>query len=62
MAGPPRPPRHLNYIRCKLRAEIISHDRYFLDRAVTRILLLEGGRLQEYPGGYSDYAEARRLV
>jgi ATP-binding cassette subfamily F protein 3 len=40
---------------------VISHDRYFLDRAVTRILLLEGGRLHDYPGGYSDYAEAKRM-
>jgi ATP-binding cassette subfamily F protein 3 len=38
---------------------VISHDRYFLDRAVTRILLLEGGRLEEYQGGYSDYVDAR---
>ena len=38
---------------------VISHDRYFLDRTVNRILLLDGGRLQEYAGGYSDYAEAR---
>ncbi len=39
---------------------VISHDRYFLDRTVNRILELEGGRLTEYLGGYSDYAEKRR--
>ncbi len=38
---------------------VISHDRYFLDRTVSRILLLEQGRLTEYQGGYSDYAAAR---
>jgi ATP-binding cassette, subfamily F, member 3 len=37
---------------------VISHDRYFLDRTVSRLLLLEQGRLQEYQGGYSDYAAA----
>ena len=34
---------------------IVSHDRYFLDRTVTRILELEDGALKEYPGNYSDY-------
>jgi ATP-binding cassette subfamily F protein 3 len=36
---------------------VISHDRYFLDRVVERILLIEDGRLVEYPGAYSDYAQ-----
>ncbi len=36
---------------------VISHDRYFLDRAVKRILALEDGQLKEYIGGYSDYIE-----
>lgn len=35
---------------------VISHDRYFLDRTVDRILELKDGVLNEYPGGYSDYA------
>jgi ATP-binding cassette, subfamily F, member 3 len=35
---------------------VISHDRYFLDRTVERILALESGRVKEYLGGYSDYA------
>jgi ATPase subunit of ABC transporter with duplicated ATPase domains len=34
---------------------VSSHDRYFLDRLVSRIWLLEDGDLFEYPGGYSDY-------
>lgn len=38
-------------------ALIISHDRYFLDRTVNRIVELEGGVLTEYGGGYSDYME-----
>ncbi len=39
---------------------VISHDRYFLDRVVHRIVELKDGRLREYFGGYSDYAEAQR--
>jgi ATP-binding cassette subfamily F protein 3 len=35
---------------------VISHDRYFLDQTVDRILELVSGRLKEYIGGYSDYA------
>ena len=35
---------------------VISHDRYFLDRTVDRILLLDNGELLEFQGGYSDYA------
>jgi ABC transport system ATP-binding/permease protein len=35
----------------------VSHDRYFLDRVVQRTLAFEeGGRIVEYPGGYSSYA------
>ena len=35
---------------------VISHDRYFLDRTVERIVELKNARLTEYIGGYSDYA------
>jgi ATP-binding cassette subfamily F protein 3 len=35
---------------------VISHDRYFLDRVVNRILVLDSGDLKEYQGSYSDYA------
>ncbi|MDD2921389.1 MAG: ABC-F family ATP-binding cassette domain-containing protein [Anaerolineales bacterium] len=38
---------------------IISHDRYFLDRVVERLLVIEDGQLVEYQGGYSDYLAAR---
>jgi ATP-binding cassette subfamily F protein 3 len=36
----------------------ISHDRYFLDRTVDRVLDLREGNLSSFPGGYSDYLEA----
>jgi ATP-binding cassette subfamily F protein 3 len=35
---------------------VISHDRYFLDRTVGRILELKNSQMTEYIGGYSDYA------
>jgi ATP-binding cassette subfamily F protein 3 len=35
---------------------VISHDRYFLDRTVSRIYALEEGAITEHMGGYSDYA------
>ncbi|MBN1149561.1 MAG: ABC-F family ATP-binding cassette domain-containing protein [Anaerolineales bacterium] len=41
---------------------VISHDRYFLDRVVDRILLLEDGELVEYPGAYSDYAQGLKCL
>lgn len=34
---------------------VISHDRYFLDRIVDRVVELKDGALTEYAGGYSDY-------
>jgi ATPase subunit of ABC transporter with duplicated ATPase domains len=39
---------------------VISHDRYFLDRTVERILELKDAHLTEYIGGYSDYVEKIR--
>ncbi|WP_129126678.1 ABC-F family ATP-binding cassette domain-containing protein [Geomonas oryzae] len=34
---------------------LITHDRYFLDEVVTRMLELERGGMISYPGGYSNY-------
>ena len=39
---------------------VISHDRYFLDRTVERLLAIEDGELSGYLGGYSDYLESKR--
>jgi len=36
---------------------VISHDRYFLDRTVSRIFELKDSKITEYIGGYSDYTE-----
>jgi ATP-binding cassette subfamily F protein 3 len=38
---------------------IISHDRYFLDRACHRIIELENGRAASYTGNYSSYLVER---
>ena len=38
---------------------IISHDRYFLDRVVDRVVELDEGGLTEYIGGYSDYQASK---
>lgn len=34
---------------------LVSHDRYFLDRVVSRIVEIWNGKLTEYPGNYSRY-------
>ncbi len=39
---------------------IISHDRYFLDQTVTKIIELEDGKIQEYKGNYSFYREEKQ--
>jgi len=38
---------------------VISHDRYFLDRVVNRIIELEHGTSKEFIGNYSDYQSAK---
>lgn len=38
---------------------IISHDRFFLDHTVGRVIELEFGRIDDYRGNYSQYLEQR---
>ena len=38
---------------------LVSHDRYFLDRVVDRIVELDYGSLYEYRGNYSFYRKAK---
>lgn len=38
---------------------IISHDRYFIDKCVTRIIELSDGAAEFYPGNYSFYLKER---
>jgi ATP-binding cassette subfamily F protein 3 len=39
---------------------VISHDRYFLDNVVDRVIELRDGSATGYLGGYTDYLEQRR--
>ncbi|WP_396122343.1 ATP-binding cassette domain-containing protein [Cyanobium sp. ATX 6A2] len=39
---------------------VVSHDRYFLDRTVDRLFVVQGGRLERFEGNYSAYLEQRR--
>ena len=41
---------------------IVSHDRYFLDRVVTKVLEIEMGKLMTYLGNYTDYAAKKRQL
>ena len=44
-------------------ALVVSHDRYFLDQVVDRIVELRDGRLTEFLGGYTDYvAQIARMT
>ncbi len=38
---------------------VVTHDRYFLDRVVDRIVEVSTHGLQSYEGGYTEYLEAR---
>ena len=38
---------------------LVSHDRFFLDQVVTRIVEIWHGKLTDYPGNYSRYLTAR---
>ncbi len=38
---------------------IISHDRYFIDKCITRIIELSDGNAEFYPGNYSYYLKER---
>jgi len=49
------------YVRAHRGAvALISHDRWFIDRAVNRIFELEDGRIVGYPGNYSAYVTQKR--
>jgi ATP-binding cassette subfamily F protein 3 len=39
---------------------IITHDRYFIDRAVNEIFELEDGQVTAYPGNYTAYFQLKR--
>lgn len=47
---------------CEGSILVISHDRYFLDRTVTRIVELDQGSLTDYPGDFTYYAQHRGIA
>ncbi|MFR8353455.1 MAG: ribosomal protection-like ABC-F family protein, partial [Blautia obeum] len=38
---------------------IVSHDRYFLDKVVTKVIEIDAGQVRMYVGNYSAYAEKK---
>lgn len=41
---------------------IVAHDRYFLDRVVTKIIELERTKAQVFDGNYTAYAEKKNML
>lgn len=41
---------------------IVSHDRYFLNRVVTKVIEIEQGQLMTYMGNYTDYAAKKKQI
>lgn len=41
---------------------IVAHDRYFLDRVVTKIVELDSGVMTVYQGNYTAYSQKRALI
>ena len=42
-------------VKFKGAVVMVTHDRYFLDRVVDRIVEVEHGSIYSYPGSYADY-------
>ncbi|MFR7717789.1 MAG: hypothetical protein ACLU3N_03670 [Lachnospiraceae bacterium] len=38
---------------------IVAHDRYFLNRVVSKIIEIDGGKVMSFTGNYSAYAEKK---
>lgn len=41
---------------------IVAHDRYFLDRVVTKIVELDNGKSTVFQGNYSSYSEKKAML
>lgn len=48
---------YLNHFRGALL--MVTHDRYFLDRVVNRIVEVDQGKLYNYPGNYSEFVQLK---
>ena len=41
---------------------IVSHDRFFLNRVVTKVIEIENGALSMYMGNYRAYSEKKQQI
>ena len=41
---------------------IVAHDRYFLDKIVTKVIEIDRGKSSVYSGNYSDYSVKRAMI
>lgn len=41
---------------------IVSHDRYFLNRVVTKIIEIDQGNVTTFSGNYTDYAQKKAML
>lgn len=41
---------------------IVSHDRYFLDKVVTKIVEIDQGNVRTFAGNYSDYSQKKAAI
>lgn len=41
---------------------IVAHDRYFLDKVVTKIIEVERGEVNTYTGNYTAYAQKKQML
>ena len=41
---------------------IVSHDRFFLNRVVTKVIEVENGHIRMYSGNYKEYANKKQLI
>ena len=41
---------------------IVAHDRYFLNRVVTKIIEIDDGNVTTFQGNYSDYAAKKAQI
>lgn len=41
---------------------IVSHDRYFLDKVVTKVVEIDHGNVRMFQGNYSAYAQKKALI
>lgn len=41
---------------------IVSHDRYFINRVVTKVIDIEHGFIHMFTGNYSDYSEKKKML